>query len=714
MRRLRTLGAVLVATLALAGCEEPASLPDGGDAAVRDAGVSVDAAQLDAATPEDAAADAATTSCAGHHDCEQGAFCHRGTCRTADVATYHCGRPGCPPGRWCVESDGRRGVCAEDPTYACTDACDCGPAHCCVDGRCVADDGDPWRGGGGASACPVGPEVPAGARLPTYCARDPECFAGAQAWAASGRRGTFLALSPDTGEATSECGAERCFGTACNCAPGESCVDTIDHTLPGATCGLDSGGTCVSNALAESVFGFAPSELLSCCDEGCLPGERCEMGWMRSGNRFAYQRITAVCADPEECSCGDGTCCPSEIRSCPADCMPPRCEADGTCTPVVCGDGRCDPFEDARRCSADCADGCGDGTCRPLDGEDEASCATDCVDRCGDGWCSAAELTDRGSCPEDCADRCSDASTYGRVYRVCGDGVCDRTGTCDYADVESCATCPQDCGACEWEWIRTRRDRVVHGDLQDVWVVGPDDVYVAADDGNVFHYDGAGWHAAVGAAGPTVWAAGPRDVFTAAFEVRYFDGSGWGSLVGSPDAIRALGGTRGDDVWALTGLGLHHYDGHRWTRGPALSGEVWDVWAASETELFVTVDSAVLHFVDDRPTRVEPAGTWPLYSVSGASRSDVFVAGGSKRDLVGVVAHFDGSTWTDISPPGASVILDVWAAGGGRAFAIDYTGALLRYDGAAWTTFPPLARSSASPCTGADRPTCTASGATTS
>ncbi|MCZ7685569.1 MAG: hypothetical protein M5U28_45045 [Sandaracinaceae bacterium] len=488
---------VIAALLSAAGCDAE----DGGDAGSppNDGGARLDGASPDAGLDGGGATDGTVTTpdggtvaCTNHHHCDQGAFCHRGACRTAELPTYHCGRPGCPPGQWCVESDGTRSVCAADPTYACESACDCGPAHCCLEGRCVRDEADPWSGdSSAASACPVGPDVPPAERAPTYCATDPACFAGAQAWSASGRRGTFLAYDPETGAARPSCGASRCFGTACNCELGQSCVEAVAETLPGTACDLFAGGTCVSNALAESVFGFTPDELLGCCADGCRAGERCEMGWMRRGNRRAYERVVAECPAEGACACGDGRCCPEEIRSCPTDCMPERCSG-GTCAPIECGDGRCDPFEDDRRCPADCAAGCGDGTCSA--GESAASCFTDCQEECGDGWCSAAELTDIGSCPSDCDDRCLDAYLYSRVYRVCGDGVCDRTGTCDYADPETCQSCPQDCGSCDWEMIEIAPDRPVQGPLGAVWVSAPDDVLVATGDGRIFHRDAAGWH----------------------------------------------------------------------------------------------------------------------------------------------------------------------------------------------------------------------------
>ncbi|MCZ7680858.1 MAG: hypothetical protein M5U28_19605 [Sandaracinaceae bacterium] len=591
--RSTPLAVWLVAAL-LAGACDGEALIDAGEPP-RDGGR--DAGALDASPPADggpAPDDADAGGCATHHDCDQGSFCHRGACRVGDPPVHHCDKPGCPPGQWCVEIDGARSICPEDPTYACSTACDCGPAHCCLEGRCVRDDGDPWSGTHGAtSTCPVGPDVPPADRLPTYCATDPACHAASQAWRLSGRRGTFLAHDPGTGQATATCSGERCFGTACNCGLGESCVETIEQVATGTTCGLFTGGTCMSNAIAESVFAVPAAELLGCCADGCRSGERCDAGWMHRGNRRAYERVVAECAPAGGCTCGDGSCCPEELRSCAADCTPERCSGS-VCQPVVCGDARCDPFEDDRRCPADCPTGCGDGVCGA--DESEATCSTDCSEECGDGWCSAAELTDTGSCPADCDGRCADADLYGRVYRVCGDGVCDRTSTCDYQDPESCASCPEDCGACDWEIVDVFVERPVRGTLRSVWVNAPDEVFVGANEGYVYRFDGAGWHLAshVLSGQVEVWGPGPSAAFAIGDAGGHrYDGRSWGEIV-VPAQIAAVWGTAADHVLALSRDAAHRYDGHAWTASPLPSplGFYIDVWGTGPSDVWVADEAA--------------------------------------------------------------------------------------------------------------------------
>ena len=274
------------------------------------------------------------TPCATHYDCPQGSYCYYKKCVTGpDYPVYHCnkkdssGNDTCPPGHTCVDKAGKLSICAESSTYACKDACDCGPAHCCIDvtgiKRCVKDTADPWLPGGtavGGAACVQGTDA-------TYCHTDPTCHEGRQAFAAPKYQGKFRAFDRKANHATPLCGGRRCFGSAINCRAGESCIDTQQASpLPGKACLLLSGGTCVSNALAESVFGYKPADLLPRCSSACPKGNKCDAGWV-SDRKWAYRRIIGTCG-----SCGNGTCDPGEWNdNCSVDC--------------TCGDGLCSVSE---------------------------------------------------------------------------------------------------------------------------------------------------------------------------------------------------------------------------------------------------------------------------------------------------------------------------------------------------------------------------------
>ncbi len=360
----------------------------------------------------------AQQTCTAHCDCPQGQFCYYGKCLTdPKTPVYCCSNPGCPPGRWCFAPDGGKGTCAETKDYTCQTACDCGPAHCCkydptVGHKiCVKDPADPWFPGGEVIGPPCQQSVDA-----TYCCGDPSCHAGRQAYGANA--GQFRCYDQVSAETVSFCSGKPCYGTACNCDPGESCLEVIAPGVPfGKTCFLPRGGACTSNAVAEAVYGVSPGDLLPCCGKGCFPGQKCEAA-AQTGGPYAYSRVLAVCG-----SCGNGTCDAAESPSnCPQDCR--------------CGDGKCDP-EELLTCPADCGR-CGDGTCQAW--ETPKTCAPDCKPTCGDGSC---DLDEPWTCPQDCS--CPDSPYYSGRYAKCGDGYCQ---SADPLGPENCNNCPQDCGKC--------------------------------------------------------------------------------------------------------------------------------------------------------------------------------------------------------------------------------------------------------------------------
>ena len=134
-------------------------------------------------------------------------------------------------------------------------------------------------------------------------------------------------------------------------------------------------------------------------------------------------------------TCGDGSCDPLENAcNCPQD-----------CGVTACGNGLCGCDEDACNCPQDCSSVCGDGCCTGA--ENTSNCCQDCaVTACGDGSCGCDE--DACNCPQDCGSVCGDGCCTGAentsnccqdcAVTACGDGSCG----CD----EDASNCPQDCG----------------------------------------------------------------------------------------------------------------------------------------------------------------------------------------------------------------------------------------------------------------------------
>jgi len=313
--------------------------------------------------------------CSAHCDCEQGSFCYYGKClRDPKTPVYCCtdssGQPkaGCPPGRWCFEPTGSKGTCAESSSHVCQSACDCGPAHCCKydpavgHSVCVKDSKDPWNPGGSGIdglSCEQGVDA-------TYCCEDPLCHAGMYAY---GFSELFRCESMFDGSVHDICGGKSC-GSACDCDPGESCIDIKGQPRPpfGKVCDTsfsmnpaEPSAVCASNAVAEAVYGVSPAELISCCGKGCFPGQKCEVGWVQGGG-YLLERVVGVCGG----GCGNGTWDPGESAiSCPSDCLqPPRYPDCGAMSNAysfyfaMCGDGSCDQNgytpENCMTCPHDC------------------------------------------------------------------------------------------------------------------------------------------------------------------------------------------------------------------------------------------------------------------------------------------------------------------------------------------------------------------------
>ena len=602
----------------------------------------------------------AGTPCKGHHDCSQKLFCYLGQCiLDPKMNVFHCGKPGCPPGHWCVDAAGKKMECKENPTYKCTNACDCGPAHCCKGGVCVKDIEDPWKPGGTA----VGPACKEGTDA-TYCCAEPQCHAGRFAFGANA--GYFRCYNRSKKKVEAYCGGASCFGTACRCGAGEACVDTTSKMPPGKTCLLLSGGTCVSNATARAFYGFKSSDLLPCCTKGCLKGTKCDAGW-RSDPRYGYVRVVATCG-----SCGNGTCDAGESnKHCPQDCK--------------CGDGVCAPDENYKvkgtgfsysvsfpSCSPDCKTW-GNGKCELWESP-RLGVGSDC-DGCGSGWCRETETL--VSCAADCGGRCVDASLFPGLHRICGDGLCE-TGTND--EVETCKSCPDDCDPCAPGWVQDHRSPVWLGEgLNGVWGTSPSNVWVVGDNGTILRFDGTKWNSMIsGLQGRHgIWAGSP------ASQKRLMDLQDvWG--ISDTEVYAAGGRCSGKNC----DRAVLRYDGKSWepiyvAAGPPLES----LWAGGGHIFAVDSKGMILHH--DGNSWSSPAMPNNLFDVWGIAPTNVYGVG-----LFGKVVRFDGKAWNTINTGYTSHLQAVWGSSPSDLTAVGFSGAILRFDGKAWSKVPGVTKRS--------------------
>jgi hypothetical protein len=159
-------------------------------------------------------------------------------------------------------------------------------------------------------------------------------------------------------------------------------------------------------------------------------------------------------------------------------------------------------------------------------------------------------------------------------------------------------------------------------------------------------------------------------------------------------------GTRPDDVFA-TGGGLGngtpavvlHYDGAAWTDlAPGGTDTFWwangtsdhDVWTVGEHGRIAHWDGAAFHDYASGTTAT-------LYGVWAAAANDVWAVGGTPGAGTSapndVALHFDGTSWSDASPPqklGLS-FFKVWGAASDDLYIVGEGGTVWHRSGATWS-----------------------------
>ncbi|MCA9673104.1 MAG: hypothetical protein KC503_46245 [Myxococcales bacterium] len=619
--RSRAYLALLTIAMILCGCGSDGGKP--GDAANErrraDAGVdatddvAIDDARGDT-TGDTTAPDAidggdrdGTPACLTHHDCTQGDYCYQGSCVTDPlVKIFHLGKPGCPPGHWCVTSSGARDRCDKDPNFACNDACDCGPGHCCMDiagvgKRCVRDLKDPWLPAPPGTSTIYNATCPVDA--PTYCCSDASCHAGKAVYGAATGFACYDRASKTT---QAICGGNSCQGTACHCAAGHSCVDTLSAGVPaGKACGQLTGGSCVSNAIAEAVFGWKANEILPCCTANCPTGQRCDRGF-RTDGQYAFSRVEGVCGG-------------------------------------ICGNQTCDFGETPTSCPADCT-----------------------VTLSGSPVCE----------------------TVWKNPSMCGDGVCQGVGVCDWDQVESCATCPEDCGKCAWKMVHGQGGfTALTENLYGLWGSAPDNVFAVGEVGAILRWDGRRWTPMTSGTSKAlynVWGRSATDVYAVGRDgtMLHYDGTRWSAMTsGTTQSIYGIHGTA-SVLFAVGNKGLvMRHDGQSWTVGQSGNRALYNVWAASDGEAFAAGDAGrIVRYAAGQWQAMTSGTPRNLSGVWGTSPTNVYVVG-----TLGTALHYDGNGWTLLNTGLGAAMQTITGNSATDMTAIGLFGRVVHFDGTTWT-----------------------------
>ena len=155
-----------------------------------------------------------------------------------------------------------------------------------------------------------------------------------------------------------------------------------------------------------------------------------------------------------------------------------------------------------------------------------------------------------------------------------------------------------------------------------------------------------------------------------------------------------------------------HHDGHDWARQPLPplpplpddGGEAVAVWGSSPSDVYAAGGTNIWHYAGDRWVRVPVEGYDGYVGLAGTSWRDVFAVGfaNTARDAEGLIAHYDGSTWSRPAEPAIREfgrVYDVSAASPGDVWAVGSQASpydlppdepnvlhkILHYDGISWS-----------------------------
>lgn len=230
------------------------------------------------------------------------------------------------------------------------------------------------------------------------------------------------------------------------------------------------------------------------------------------------------------------------------------------------------------------------------------------------------------------------------------------------------------------------------GALLSVWGAASDDIWTVGgqpDLGVVWRYDATTWSQMADVpAGPLlnwVWGAG-REIWMVGNEgraLRYVDGAFEVLETGVDQPLWGIWGPDTDDLWAVGGDAtsmsrdpdplLLHWDGQAWTKQtlPEIDREIralFKVWGTRSDHAFALGSGGVILQWDGNIWAQVPSGIGDdLISIWGRGDDDIVAVGGRNN---GVVARWDGASWTSETLSGVPGLNGVWMDASGTAWIV--------------------------------------------
>lgn len=256
----------------------------------------------------------------------------------------------------------------------------------------------------------------------------------------------------------------------------------------------------------------------------------------------------------------------------------------------------------------------------------------------------------------------------------------------------------------------------VFGDMAGLWASAPDEVVVAGK--GLQHSNGDTWlTTSTGVSPRALWAASADDLFVfqnAMFLFIYSRTTGvetskWSlmDMVVPTTYDFDAWGSGPNDVFAIVGGFLHHWDGTSWSTPPVVLREVgWQgVWGSGPNDVFAVgsppgvlgyctggSEGLAQHWDGTSWSKPVTVSNNCLKAVWASGPNDAFAVGNA-----GTVVHWDGSQWQTMASGTTAALASVWGSGPGDVYAVGEAGTILHFNGKSWMSMPsgttgPLAR----------------------
>jgi hypothetical protein len=249
------------------------------------------------------------------------------------------------------------------------------------------------------------------------------------------------------------------------------------------------------------------------------------------------------------------------------------------------------------------------------------------------------------------------------------------------------------------------------------------DIWVAGTNGYIGHFNGTAWTTATSPAAGTLyifWAASPTDIWLVGqtCTLLRYQGASWQEVLAQGctgnKALNSIDGTTSSNLWLVGEQGtVLQYNGSSWTDHSQSNLSYWSVLINGPSDVLVTgtlgtilrwngsslvsetgSPSATLAAIEKVDTDtwivggtgtiVRKAGNGPwtavpspvtsgtLYDLHPVAANDIWAVGTG-----GVIIHWDGATWTQVTSPTTKTLRNITGIPGGGMVAVGDSGVVL-------------------------------------